>query len=266
MEPENQTEGEVARKIYHVVAAIAIVLTGVGGLVTGIVWVANLRNDAKEARRETARLQEELRDVRQSVGQQSGGQMGQTGGELTDYETEMELQKQDLTERVSSRVNPILRRLGQRQAITSMQIDQARQQILREVRKVVREEQRQNESLRNVLTKEQESRVQIQGVLETEQGKNHDLQERLLETYGVAERSLRLANELRILYVQMAKKDGSVLGNTLETVKLPFKIAGNLLDGQVLSATEAQRQEQNLRRRFDDLSRDLQSCNPRMNR
>ena len=88
------------------------------------------------------------------------------------------------------------------------------------------------------------------------------LQDRLLNTYAVAERSLQMANELRSLYVQVAGKGSSALGTTLETVKAPFRLVRDLWRGDFVDSAKLQVKERELLRRYERLCRDLEACTP----
>lgn len=130
------------------------------------------------------------------------------------------------------------------------------------LQQVIADEQKAVEGLRHALTTEQGGHADAQRTMETEQTHNKELQDRLIATYGVAERSLKLADELRAMYVQLAKRDSSALGSTMQTIKSPFRLIGHLFTGDITDSKKIEEKEKDIRTRFDKLCTDLQDVNP----
>jgi hypothetical protein len=79
----------------------------------------------------------------------------------------------------------------------------------------------------------------------------------------VAADTFRIANELRMLYIQETKRESSVLANTMETVKLPFKLVENVARSNIVKSSDLSRKEDELRQTFEELARRMQQCAPK---
>ena len=153
----------------------------------------------------------------------------------------------------------------------------ARAAIIHEIDEVAKEEQRQNAELQLMLTGEQKRNQDLvhmiageqqkaktmQTMIKSQQEYTAEIQNKSVTTYEVAADSYRIANELRLLYIQETKRESSVLANTMETVKLPFKLVENMAKTNIVKSGDLNRKEEELRKTFEELASRMQQCAPK---
>ena len=282
MDTNPSAGNERTRTAPYVVAVVVLGVVAVALAVAALYWTRTVRQSAQESREQLGQVTAEWRAFREQQKKRdaalgAGDKRALSAEEQVAQEATWETQKMDLADKLADRVNPILAKLGEGQALTSEQIEAARTQIVREIQSVVKEEQRRNaelqkmmageqkrgQDLEGMIAAEQKKGKQLQGMLEAEQGVNAELQAKGMSTYQVAADAFRLANELRVLYLQERKRDSSVLANALETVTLPIKVVGNTLNRNILNSDEQKRREQELKKAFNDLALRMEQYAPK---